>query len=154
MDEARIPVFRRTRVVRERDCDLLGHVNNLVWVKWLVELAEAHAAALGFPFEAMKRRGGVWVVRHQDLHYLRGAHPEQEIRETTWVSEMRAARSTRHARFHAADGALLFAANTLWVFVDATRLRPKRVPADVLARFDLVVSADVPEGSDGLSGED
>jgi acyl-CoA thioester hydrolase len=153
-DAARIPVFRRTRVVRERDCDQLGHVNNLSWVRWVVEVAEAHSAALGFPFETMRARGGVWVVRHQDLHYLRGAHPGDEIRETTWVSTMRAATSTRHARFHAADGTLLFAANTLWAFVDVARLRPRRVLPDVVARFDLVAPDAVPENAGAPTSAD
>ena len=138
MSTLRIPVFERERLVRDRDCDLLGHVNNLRWVRWVVELAEAHASALGFPFEVCREQGGVWVVREQNLEYHRSALPGERLVETTWVSEMRGARSVRHARIVDGGGGLRFEAKTLWAFVDVATMRPARVPAEMRARFDLV----------------
>ena len=138
MEATRIPVLRRRRTVTDRDCDVLGHVNNLRWVRWLVELADAHAEALGCSFEVCRRQGGVWVVRHQDLHYHRGALAGEELFESTWVSELRGARSTRHARIEGPDRELRFEATTLWVFVGVATMRPKRVPPELRARFDLV----------------
>jgi acyl-CoA thioester hydrolase len=138
MTEQRIPVFERTRTVRERDCDVLGHVNNLRWVRWVVELAEAHAEALGFPFEKCRELGGVWVVREQSLSYPRGALPGEELREATWVSVMQGARSVRHARFTDAGGVLRFESRTLWAFVDVATMRPARISKTMQERFDLV----------------
>lgn len=138
MTTPRIPVLRRTRTVEERDCDVLGHVNNLRWVRWLIELSDAHAEALGFPFEACREQGGVWVVRHQDLHYHRGAAPGEALTESTWISELRGARSTRHTRFEGPAGDLRFESTTLWAFVDVKTLRPRRVPEEIRERFDLV----------------
>ena len=40
-------VFRRRRVVNDEDVDFLGHVNNTVWVSFIVRLAEAHSSSLG-----------------------------------------------------------------------------------------------------------
>jgi acyl-CoA thioester hydrolase len=77
-------------------------------------------------------------VRWQDLHYERSAFLGQRLRETTWLSELRGARCLRHTRLRSASGELCFAANTEWAFVDVAKLRPRRVPADVLAAFDLV----------------
>ena len=140
MTARRIPVFTRERVVTDRDCDVLGHVNNLRWVRWVVELAEAHASALGYPFEACRERGGVWVVREQRLAYLRGALPGERLMERTWVSEMRGARCTRHARFEDSSGESRFQATTLWAFVDVETMRPTRVPAEMRERFDILES--------------
>lgn len=138
MPELRIPVFRRERSVVARDIDVLGHVNNLVWVKWVVQLAEAHAAALGLDFETCRARGGVWVVHRQELDYHRGAVEGERLVESTWVSEMRGARSVRHARMDGTDGTLRFEARTTWAWVDARTLRARRVPAEVRTAFDLV----------------
>ncbi len=138
MEDLRIPVLRRTRTVTERDCDVLGHVNNLRWVRWLVELADAHAEALGFSFESCHERGRVWVVHHQDLHYHQGAVPGEVLTESTWVSEMRGARSVRHARFEGPCGDLRFEATTDWAFIDVATMRPRRVPSEMRERFDLV----------------
>ena len=138
MSTGRIPVFERERTVRDADCDVLGHVNNLRWVRWVVELAEAHASALGLPFEVCRERGGVWVVRKQELEYHRSALPGETLVESTWVSEMRGARSVRRARITDAAGGLRFEATTLWAFVDVATMRPARVPAEMRERFDVV----------------
>jgi acyl-CoA thioester hydrolase len=139
MDVAvRIPVFRRTRQIEPRDVDLLGHVNNVVWVRFVVELAEAHAAALGFDFHTMRGLGGIWIVRRHDVLYHANVPLGAEIRETTWVASLRGALSHRHARFESGDGSLLVEAETEWAYVDAKTLRPRRVPPPVRERFDLV----------------
>jgi acyl-CoA thioester hydrolase len=138
----RIPIFRRERVLTAKHIDALGHVNNLAWIRLTLELADAHATALGFGFEALKTRGFVWVVRHQDLHYERSAFLGDRIREATWVSELRGARCLRHTRLRSEKGDLLFAANTEWAFVDVAKLRARRVPEDLRAAFDLVSRAE------------
>jgi len=135
---ARIPIFHRERVLEAKHIDQLGHVNNLAWIRLALELAEAHAAALGFGYQALRARGFVWVVRHQDLHYERSAFLGERLRETTWLSEMRGARCVRHARFRSEGGPLCFAANTEWAFVDVAKLRARRIPEDLRAAFELV----------------
>jgi acyl-CoA thioester hydrolase len=131
-------LFRRERVIEAKHIDQLGHVNNLAWIRLVLELADAHASALGVGFEALRERGLVWVVRHQDLHYERSAFLGERLRETTWLSELRGARSVRHARLRNARGELCFAANTEWALVDLAKLRARRVPEDVRAAFTLM----------------
>jgi acyl-CoA thioester hydrolase len=118
--------------------DLLGHVNNVVWVRFVVELAEAHAAALGLDFHTMQELGGIWIVRRHDVLYHANVPLGAEIHETTWVASLRGALSRRHARFETGDGGLLVEAETEWAYVDAKTLRPRRVPPAVRERFDLV----------------
>jgi acyl-CoA thioester hydrolase len=134
----RIPIYRRERTVAPRDIDLLGHVNNTVWVRYVVELAAAHADALGVGFEATRALGGIWIVRRHDVLYHANVPVGAKIRETTWVSSLRGALSLRHARFESEPGVLLVEANTEWAYVDATSLRPRRVPAEVRERFDPI----------------
>jgi acyl-CoA thioester hydrolase len=134
-----IPVFRRARTVVARDLDVLDHVNNVVWLRFVVELAEAHSTALGLDFASLRRLGGVWVVRRHELDYHRSANAGDEIAEETWISALRGARSVRHARLRCArTGALLLGATTHWAFVDATSGRPRRVPPELARRYVLV----------------
>jgi acyl-CoA thioester hydrolase len=134
----RIPIFRRDRTVAQRDIDLLGHVNNVVWVRFVVELATAHADALGVGFEATRKLGGIWIVRRHDVLYHANVSGGSTIRESTWISSLRGALSLRHARFETEAGVLLVEADTEWAYVDATTLRPRRVPAALRERFDPV----------------
>jgi acyl-CoA thioester hydrolase len=134
----RIPIYRRDRTVAPRDIDLLGHVNNVVWVRYVVELAGAHADALGVGFEATKALGGIWIVRRHDVTYHANVPGGATIRETTWISSLRGALSLRHARFESEAGVRLVEATTEWAYVDATTLRPRRVPPQVRERFDAI----------------
>ncbi len=137
--ERTIPVFRRTRTVVARDLDVLDHVNNVNWLRFVVELAEAHSSALGLDFVSLRRLGSVWVVRRHELDYHRPANEGDEIVEETWVSALRGARSVRQARLRCArSGALLLAATTEWAFVDADSGRPRRVPPELARRYTLV----------------
>ena len=119
---------------------MLGHVNNLVWLRFVLKLAEGHSAAVGFDAAATAAAGGVWVVQRHEIHYRRDARPGDAIEECTWVSEMRGARSVRHARFQSGEGTLLVESTTDWAFVDPARGRPRRVPKEILAAFTPVSS--------------
>ncbi len=142
----RIPIFRRERTVAARDIDLLGHVNNVVWVRYVVELAAAHADALGVGFEATRQLGGIWIVRRHEVTYHGNVPGGSTIRESTWISSLRGALSLRHARFESEAGALLVEASTEWAYVDARTLRPRRVPAELRERFDPVAPAEASAG--------
>ena len=133
-------LFRRTRIVEPGDIDFLGHVNNVVWLRYVVELAEAHARSLEAGAGILRRAGGQWIVRRHELDYHDNAGSSEEIIEETWVESMRGARSVRRARFRRErDGAELVSATTQWAFVDARTRRPKRIPLELA---DLYLKAD------------
>ena len=129
-------IFRRTRVIASADIDELGHVNNVRWLQFVAELATAHAALHGGDLASLRAQGALWIVRRHELDYNRPALPGEEIIEETWVEKMTGAKSERHSRFtRASDGALLVSAVTIWAYVDAKTLRPRRIPEALRARF-------------------
>ncbi|MCP4004922.1 MAG: acyl-CoA thioesterase [bacterium] len=128
--------FQRRRVVKPEDIDMLGHVNNAVWVGFIAELAHAHASSLGFSMRKLREYGAIWIIRRHEIDYHQSALPDEELIEETWVESMKGARSQRNARFtRASDGELLVESKTTWAFVDSETLRPKRIHKDVLAAF-------------------
>jgi len=121
-----------------KDVDELDHVNNVVWVRYVIQLAFAHAEALGFDFEEDKRSGHVWVVSRHEIDYQRSAPLGAEIAEETWVSELHGARLVRHSRFSLGSGGpLLVSARTVWAWVELASMRPKRVPKEMVERFPI-----------------
>jgi acyl-CoA thioester hydrolase len=132
------PVFRRSRVIGSAEIDELGHVNNVVWVRLVMELAGAHSRAVGLDFAAYRKLGGIYVVRRHELDYLQPAFPDDEITEETWIAEMRGARTLRRARFtRKGDGARLLESKSHWAFVDFLTQRPRRLPSEVLQSFTV-----------------
>ena len=130
-------VFQRRRVVDPRDVDGLGHVNNAVWVRFIVELSHAHASSRGFEAKRVRDLGGLWIVRRHEIDYRAPALPGDELIEETWVRQMKGARSTRCCRFlRARDGAVLLESETQWAFVDPENQRPRRIPREILDGFE------------------
>lgn len=129
-------VYRRHRTVGPDDVDRLGHVNNTVWVRFVVELASAHSTARGFDGRTVRELGGVWLVRRHEIDYHRSAPLGAEIEEETWIESMRGARSVRRARFtRPSDGAEYVTAATHWAFTEPGTQRPRRIPPEILKQF-------------------
>ncbi len=134
-----VPVFKRTRTVCDADIDAFGHVNNLVWIRFIVELADAHSRAAGLDPPAYKKIGGFWIVRRHEIDYHAPALPDERIVEETWISRLRGARSVRRCRFaREIDGKRLVSSTTHWAYVDAQTQRPRRIDAGVLQRFQVL----------------
>ena len=135
-DSAAGAVFERERLIEERHIDALGHVNNIVWVRFVVELASAHAAHAGWDESALRSAGAWWVVHRQELIYQRPAFAGERILERTRIAEMRGARCERESSFRR-SGEVLVEARTTWVWTDASTGRPRRVPTEVALAFGV-----------------
>ena len=57
--------------VRQYELDVLGHVNNAVYLNWVEQVAIDHVEALGFGREWSIAQGGGWVVREHHVTYHR-----------------------------------------------------------------------------------
>ncbi len=129
-------VFRRRRIVAAEDVDGLGHVNNAIWVRFVVELAHVHSTARGFDPETVRKLGGIWLVSRHEIDYRRPATRGEEILEETWIVSLKGARSVRHSRFSdPSDSSVYVTAVTHWAFTDPETLRPRRIPAEILKGF-------------------
>jgi acyl-CoA thioester hydrolase len=123
--------------VQDTDLDELGHVNNAHYLRYAEQAARAHSAARGFPLEAYVRLGALPVVRRHEIRYRRPARPGDRLAVTTELRRLDSRRAVRHTDIRRADdGTLLAEADTEWVWVDAERGRPVRVPQDVLEAFE------------------
>jgi acyl-CoA thioester hydrolase len=116
------------------DVDELGHVNNLVYVRWVLDAALAHSSALGWDFAAYRRAGGVFVVRRHEVDYLRPALLGDAVTVETWVDELTRVTSLRRTRIVCRDVELARAATT-WAFVSVSAGRPVRIPEEVARAF-------------------
>jgi acyl-CoA thioester hydrolase len=121
--------YRHDILVQAADIDALGHVNNVVYLRWAQEAAEAHWSRLASPGE---RSAIAWVVLRHEIDYKQAAKPGDSVHALTWVGETEGVRSVRHVQIFREPGILLAEAKTTWVLVDAVTQRPKRIGPDVL----------------------
>jgi acyl-CoA thioester hydrolase len=131
--ESPIAPHEITRVVQAEDIDELGHVNNVVYLRWVQQVAIAHWAAL--TTDAL-REALVWVALRHEIDYKAEALFGDTIIARTWTGAGRGVRYERHTRIlREHDGALLAAALTVYCPMDAVSRKPTRLPADVAAYF-------------------
>jgi acyl-CoA thioester hydrolase len=111
------------------DIDVLGHVNNVVYLRWVQDAAVAHWSVLTSPAQ---RKDLAWVVARHEIDYKRPAHDGDRLIARTWVGP--ASRNTfeRHTEIiRAEDRKLVVRARTVWVPIDPRSGRPTTVPPDV-----------------------
>ena len=113
--------------------DMLGHVNNAVWVQWIQEVATAHWNALALPEH---RDAYIWMVTRHEIDYRGNVSAGETVTGETWVDEPpRGARFNRNVRFLGADGKVRVEAKTTWAMIDRASGRIGRVPAELAALF-------------------
>lgn len=117
------------------DIDQLGHVNNLVYLRWVQDVAVAHWRAAADPAD---QAALYWVIARHEIDYRRPAMPGDEIVLRTWVGTADRLRFERHtAIIRASDDTVLATARTIWVPMDRERRRPTDVRPEVRERFSV-----------------
>jgi acyl-CoA thioester hydrolase len=117
------------------DIDEQNHVNNMVYLRWVQEVAVAHWRTLASSEEQDRVS---WVVLRHEIDYKAPACLGDEVELTTWVgkaSRLTFERFTEIRRRN--DGQLLSNARTLWCPIDPRSGRPVRVSKEVRAQFSV-----------------
>lgn len=127
----------RTFTAGPEHIDVLGHVNNAVWVQWMEAVATAHWEALA---PAEWQEAYVWVVTRHEIDYRGNIAEGESVTAETFVPDApRGARFDRRVDFRAmtgrAAGKVIVSARTQWVLIDKASMRIQRVPADMAALF-------------------
>lgn len=134
-----MPPFEKNHTVAPAEIDELGHVNNIVYLHWVNDMAIAHSASCGWPFERYTKLGAGWAVRKHEVEYLLPAHKGDELVLRTWIAAV--SRSTSMRRFEVfrpKDGKVLAKAVTLWVWINYATGRLERVPPEASNCYELI----------------
>lgn len=117
------------------DLDAFGRVQPSAYLRYLAQVAIDASAAVGFDDASYEAAGARWLVRRTTFSVLRPARAADALAVRTWVEDFRRVRSRRRYEAGLAGEVPALTAVTDWVFVDMATGRPRRVPADMEARF-------------------
>lgn len=124
--------------VSPSEIDEFNHVNNLVYVKWVQDVAVAHSTSLGLGYAEYLARRQAFIVRRHEVDYLRSVLVGELVEVETRVTYIGLASSTRQTEIRrAATKELVAQAQTGWAYVDLERGRPVKIPDDIRARYPL-----------------
>ena len=126
-------VFRKKILVPASAIDARNHVNNLSYLQWCLDAAEAHWETHASP---VIKENYVWYVLHHSIDYKNPAYEGQELQIETWVSTAEGVKSERHYKItRISDEKLLIEAKTLWCLLDAKTLKPTKITDEIRTLF-------------------
>jgi acyl-CoA thioester hydrolase len=127
--------FAITRDVQPEDIDMLGHVNNIVYLRWVQEAAIAHWNTIAPQDE---QNNLIWVVRRHEIDFKKPALMGDTIIVQTWIGSATRLAFDRHTEIlRASDKQLLAIARTVWCPIDRNTGRPTDVSSEIRALFSL-----------------
>jgi acyl-CoA thioester hydrolase len=119
--------------VRAADIDQLGHVNNVVYLRYVQEAAIAHWTNSASKEDQQKY---LWVVTRHEIDYKRPAFEQDILVAKTWVG---AAKNGLFERFtdlqRKEDAKVIARARTIWCPIDPKTMRPTEVSESVYEHF-------------------
>ena len=123
-------IYTKTFTIPSSAIDENGHVNNVVYVQWMQDIAVEHYSSIG----GVEAQGpdSTWVIRKHSIEYFLPAFEGEEVEVRTWVENLRKVRSLRMYEFvRKSDGKVLVKGETDWVFMDAKTGKLKAIPIEV-----------------------
>lgn len=130
------PTYTHEITARDEDIDALGHVSNIVYVRWIQDVATAHSDAVGLDYAAYTKLGGIFVVRRHEVEYVVPALAGDVLCLHTWVEWWRGPLTERRTKItRVRDGKEIARAATLWVYVSVPEGKAKRIPESVQRAF-------------------
>ncbi len=124
-------VFAWPLAIAPADIDENGHVNNVVYVRWLQDVGTAHWSAR---FSAEERAPWSWVGLRHEIDYFRPLRPGDAVQARTWVGDANGPRFDRFVRIEGPNG-LCAQGKTTWCLVKAETLKPARIPPEMVERL-------------------
>ena len=121
--------------VQPADIDPLGHVNNVVYLRWVQDAAVAHWRSAASAEDQVRL---LWVVVRHEIDYKRAAFLDDEIVARTWVGTATQRAFERHTQLlRRKDKRILAQVRTVWCPIDAKTGKPTDVSDEVRAHFSV-----------------
>ncbi|PQJ23130.1 thioesterase family protein [Tenacibaculum sp. SG-28] len=119
--------FQKTHVVQAKEIDQYHHVNNVVYVQWIQDVADLHWQELIVNIVDPKY---VWFVVRHEIDYKGQAKLGDSVTIKTWVGKTEGVTSIRHVEISRGE-TVLVSSQTTYCFIDGTTQKPKRITNEI-----------------------
>jgi len=119
--------------VEQQHLDDVNHVNNVIYVQWMQDIASMHWDA----FASGKLKGEVlWMIKRHEIDYFNQAFLNDELQITTWTGEHTNVTWKRHYEIvRPADNKKIIVAASVWIPLDRKTQRPRRIDDELINMF-------------------
>ncbi|WP_440881509.1 acyl-CoA thioesterase [Tenacibaculum sp. C7A-26P2] len=120
-------VYEKTQVVQKSEIDQYNHVNNVVYVQWIQDIANEHWQELTKEIEELDY---AWFVVRHEIDYIAQALLNDVVIIKTWIGKTEGVKSVRHVEI-SINSKLIVRSQTIFCLVDNKTGRPKRITEEV-----------------------
>tara|TARA_B100001741_G_C16159507_1_gene417359 strand:- start:21 stop:464 length:444 start_codon:yes stop_codon:yes gene_type:complete len=117
-------------IVESKHIDILGHVNNKVYLDWSEIVSWSHSKSLGITPEIYLKLKCACVVVENKIEYVGSLFEDDEIAISTWItrtdSKIRLSRFFQIIRI--SDNKTIFRSNVNYVCISLENFKPKKMP--------------------------
>lgn len=124
--------FEKVIEVTPENIDELNHVNNIAYLKWVLDIAKEH-----WFFYSSEEINSIfyWIVLSHYIEYKRPCFLGEELRIKTKVGAIEGARWPRKVWIYKPDGKLAVHAETEWCLMEKSSHRPARISKNISTIF-------------------
>jgi acyl-CoA thioester hydrolase len=133
-----IEVFDKIFTVHQEHIDQNNHLNNVVYIQWMQDIAVMHSEALGWGYQEYKAKGCSWVVKSHQIKYFRAAAVGDQVIIKTWLEKIKNCSCIRKYAFYNNKSEIIATAETLWIFISINTGRPVIVLPEIRNSFSEV----------------
>jgi len=125
--------FEMEITVTSSAIDDINHVNNVVYLEWIQDIAKEHWRV---KTDERIRNTYAWVVLDHYIQYHRPAFEHDRIILQTWIENQRGVKCERHTKMiNATTQKVLVTAKTTWCLLSKETLRPTRITKEISTLF-------------------
>ena len=125
--------FESTIIVPKSAIDDMNHVNNVMYLQWVQDIAKKHWET---KTNTQIRDTYVWVVLNHYISYHSPAFEKDELILQTWIDNYHGAKSERHTKIILASSQkVIVTAKTMWCLLHKETLRPIRINQEISTLF-------------------
>ncbi|MZR61964.1 thioesterase family protein [Alcanivorax sp. DP30] len=139
-DLANVHVLEVT--VPAESIDVMGHVNNTEYLRFMEQIAWHHTTELGLGWDLYQKLNRAMVARRTEVDYLAPAFEGEKLLIGTWIVENdeRISITRRYQIIRESDGLTLLRGRTHWVCVALDSGKPRRMPAEFIKGYQVTAS--------------
>lgn len=126
-------IYTQEIEVLEKHLDELNHVNNVIYLQWVQEVARAHWSS---KVSSSILANYFWVVRSHHLEYRKQAFLGDKMAAKTYVVNFKGPLSERAVDFYRGEE-LIVEARSHWCLIETATQRPRRVPEEMKELFSI-----------------
>lgn len=126
-------IFEQTIKVAASEIDSLNHVNNVVYVQWVQDIAELH---WNKESSEEQKINYYWVMVEHLIKYKGAALINDQIHLKTFIKESKGVKSIRIVEiYNAKSKKLLAVSETQWCLISRATNRPIRITPELESLF-------------------